>query len=73
MQDFIKFKLRIFGRPREGYDLGWIHIMLSFVSVLELEATTETLALLHGMESDARMLPCLKTLKVDNYQGLIPL
>jgi hypothetical protein len=33
VQDFIKFKLRIFGRPFEGYKPGFIHIILSLVSV----------------------------------------
>jgi len=62
MQDFIKFKLRIFGRPRKGYyDPGLIHIILSFVSMIELEATTKALALLHDMESDACMFHSLKT------------
>jgi len=61
MQDFIKFKLRIFSCPRKGYDPGFIHIILSFVSMIELEATTKALALLHDMESDAYMFHCLKT------------
>jgi len=65
MQDFIKFKLRIFGRPRKGYDPGLSHIILSFVSMIELEATTKALALLHNMESDACMFHCLKTRTVN--------
>jgi hypothetical protein len=67
MQDFIKFKLRIFGRPFEEYDPDFIHIIFSLVSVIELEATTEALALLHGMQRDTPMFPALKTLKIDNF------
>jgi len=61
MEYFIKFKLRIFGRPRKGYDPGFIHIILFFVPMIELEATTKALALLHDMESDACMFHYLKT------------
>jgi hypothetical protein len=52
MQDFIKLKLQIFGCPFEEYDPDFIYIILSLISVTELEATTEALALLHGMQCD---------------------
>ena len=55
MQDCIKFKLRIFSGPLEEYVPGFIHILLSLVSVIDLGATTEALGLLHDMENDARM------------------
>ena len=73
MQDFIKFKLRIFGRPFEEYDPDFIHIILSLFSVIELEATTEALALLYGMQRDAPIFPVLKTLKIDNFTKVNPI
>ena len=73
MENFSTFKMRIFGRPFEEYDPGFIHIISSLVSVTELEATTEALALLHGIPSDARIFPALKTLKIDNFTRVDPI
>ena len=55
MQDCIKFKLRIFSGLLKEYEPGFFHILLSLVSVIDLEATTEAPALLHNMENDACM------------------
>jgi len=54
MQDGIKFKVRIFGRPYEGY--GFIHITLSLVSAIE--TATEALVLLHSMKKRRAYVPC---------------
>ena len=67
MQNPIKFKLRIFGRSLQGYDPGFIQIILFLVSVRVLEVTMEAQELIHGIRRDTGMLLDVKMLKIEHF------